>query len=71
MNNVAFMKVFQCLSDGFKKLFRLRLLQPMLWLGEKIVVERVGSSILLDQKDLNGAFYGVYESRDYWVVEFG
>ena len=71
MNNIAFMKVFQCLRDGFKKLFRLRLLQPMLWLGEKIVVERVGSSILLDQKDLNGAFYGVYESRDDWVVEFG
>ena len=43
----------------------------MLWFGEEIVVERVGSSVLLDQKDLNGSFYGVYESGDNWVVEFG
>lgn len=71
MHNVAFMEIFECFSDSFEELLCFLFLESMLWFGEKIVVERVGASIFLDQKDFVGSFYSVYESCNYWMAEFG
>ena len=69
MDNVPFVKVGQCFSDGLEKLFGLCLFQHMAGFRQQIVVEGVGASVLHDDKDLTGSFDGLNQLSDYWVIK--
>lgn len=43
----------------------------MLRFGEEIIIERVGSSVFLDEIDFGGAFDGVDEFGNDWMLKFG
>lgn len=71
MDDVPFMQIAQGLRDGLEELFGLCFLHSMLRFGEEVVVERVGSSVLLDEVYFGGAFDGVDEFGDDRVVQLG
>ena len=67
---VPLVQIFEGFSYRFEYLLCLWLLESVLGFREQIIVQGVGAAVLLDQKDLAGAFDGVDKFGYDWVVEF-
>lgn len=63
------MKVAEGLGNGLEEYFGFRLLHAMLRLGEEIIIQRVGPSVLLDKIDLVGTFYDINQLGYHWVIK--
>ena len=70
MDYVPLVQIFEGFSYRFEDLLGLWLLESVLGFREQIIVQGVGAAVLLDQKDLAGAFDGVDKFGYDWVVEF-
>ncbi len=68
---VALMQIFECVCDSLEDLFGFSLLKSVLRFGQEVVIEGVGSPVLLDEVDFGCALDGVDEFGDNRVVEFG
>jgi len=71
MHYVPLMKILKCFCNRFKEHLGLCFFHSMLGLGEKIVIKRVGPSVLLNDEYLVGGIDGHDESSDDWMVKFG
>lgn len=69
MNDVSAMKVFKGLSNHKHELFSLILVHTMLWLRQKIIVKRIGSSVLQNQVDLCACLNGLHQLSDCGMMK--
>jgi hypothetical protein len=56
MNDIQLVQVQKCLRDDDQEMFSLMLRKAVLWLGQQVVVERVGSSVLQYQVEFALSF---------------
>ena len=64
------MKVFQCFSNNFKKLFSFCFLQTMQLFRKQIIVQRISSTIFLNEIDLGVALNHINQLGNDLMAQF-